>query len=223
MIQSELVGLKPKLNVIPSLACDYSINGIVVHAKLSSKRMSSINTRISFVSETNLKDLILSKLLCVFSLKSGITAIFSLSSNPKMRWTNAGSVISTGAVVENTQSIWYSSVVKNPRCNVGRDCASKVTATGNLPISSRCFTSSPNPAGIGFVYFLPKSIFKRAGKTSISKVWILIQRNFVSSTCKCLAQRLIACNLFHVSSFAPLGLLDLRGTSILRKGTINAT
>jgi len=86
------------------------------------------------------------------ALKMSVPAIFSICTEPKVIGIYTGGIISTGTVVKYTEVTRNRPVVNDPGKSVCRGMGSAVDSV-SIPV----FISSPQPAGIRFVNFAPKS------------------------------------------------------------------
>lgn len=198
--------------MIPSLACDYTNYGCVVHAKLFSNLDRTILVRMLHVTLANLNDLFFRELgigafpsfrrACSpppFGVHVGI--ILLDCSEPEMVRINTQSVITSRAIVKNAQSVGDWPDVNNPRDSM---CSSKNTVAGfianscidcSIPFAiNRC---SPQPTRFSFLNVLPKALHDGWGKVLRGEVF---RRN-----------------LNHSLSFAAYGLRILRGIFIINK------
>ncbi len=107
-----------------------------------------------------------------------ILHVFSSVTKPQVFGINASRIISRWAIMQNALAFWYWPKVKYPRGSRGNENPHSYAAI-DVTVSHFAGAGSPQPTGLGFSDFAPKSFWECSGKTLRSQI---LRRNLDHSS-----------------------------------------
>lgn len=159
----------------PSFMMNHLKNCILLHPE--HRRDFSLIKSTKTIKPSNLSDLC----FCQFAnpvilpgwkptLLHAISCVRKACSKPQVIRIDTSRIVSIWTIVTNKNPLRNRSVVQNPRSSIAQyGTVSKPFAYE--PVSSMVFTTGPQPAQSGFIYFRPKSIWKVWGQSLRNKVF----------------------------------------------------